>query len=331
MIQNNIINIINSNNNGNFNENIMDAIILLNTTLIAILKEKASQHFDYFNKIISLIVSLNPKYISIYSLTYSLYSQIFCFNGGSEVFNNISKIGFDILNSMNAIYADLKDDNEKIILASIQTEFMLLYIQKSPDFIDNLNVKMEIFIQSMNNIINLFDKSNQRNFAINFTNLIKLIVDLSLNNNTIGNAFKENFVEKITKIIINNIQNFEKFNFICIQNCFNIFSNLVGTPMEKKFCVGLNDIYNDKELISIIVKFINYLKNNKNIRKNEMDKKIREFFKDLSELCYAMNKKRNEFIKKCDDIMNNNIINEENMRSIKVNLNSEIHMDLLAQ
>ena len=331
MIQNNIINIINSNNNGNFNENIIDAIIILNTTLIAILKEKVSQHFDYFNKIISLVVSLNSNYIRIYSLTYCLYSQIFCFNSGSDVFNNISKIGFDILNSMNAIYSNLKDDNEKVFLASNQTEFMLLYFQKSTDFINNLNLKMEIFMQSLNNIINLFDKSNQRNFAINFTSLIKLIVDLSLNNNTIGNVLNENFVENITKIIINNIQNIEKFNFICIQNCFNIFSNLVGTPMEKKFCAGLNDIYNDKELISIIVKFINYLKNNKNMRKNEIDKKIREFFKDLSELCYAMNQKRNEFIKKYDDIMNTNIVSEENMRSIKVNLNSEIHMNLFAQ
>lgn len=331
MIQNNIINIINSSNNGNFNENIMDAIIILNTTLIAILKEKVSQHFDYFNKIISLIVSINQKYIRIYSLTYSLYSQIFCFNSGSEVFNNISKIGFDILNSMNSIYANLKDDNEKVLLASNQTEFMLLYFQKSTDFINNLNLKMEIFIQSLNNIINLFDKSNQRNFAINFTGLIKLIVDLSLKNNMIGNVLSENFVEKITKIIINNIQYFEKFNFICIQNCYNIFSNLVGTPMEEKFCAGLNDIYNDKELISIILKFINYLKNNKDMRKNEMDKKIREFFKDLSELCYAMYQKRNEFIKKYDDIMNTIIVNEENMRSIKVNLNSEIHMNLFAQ
>ena len=331
MIQNTIINIINSSNNGNFNENIMDAIIILNTTLIAILKEKVSQHFDYFNKIISLIVSINQKYIRIYSLTYSLYSQIFCFNSGSEVFNNISKIGFDILNSMNSIYANLKDDNEKVLLASNQTEFMLLYFQKSTDFINNLNLKMEIFIQSLNNIINLFDKSNQRNFAINFTSLIKLIVDLSLKNNMIGNVLSENFVEKITKIIINNIQYFEKFNFICIQNCYNIFSNLVGTPMEEKFCAGLNDIYNDKELISIILKFINYLKNNKDMRKNEMDKKIREFFKDLSELCYAMYQKRNEFIKKYDDIMNTIIVNEENMRSIKVNLNSEIHMNLFAQ
>ena len=331
MIQNNIINIINSSNNDNFNENIMDAIIILNTTLIAILKEKVSQHFDYFNKIISLIVSINQKYIRIYSLTYSLYSQIFCFNSGSEVFNNISKIGFDILNSMNSIYANLKDDNEKVLLASNQTEFMLLYFQKSTDFINNLNLKMEIFIQSLNNIINLFDKSNQRNFAINFTSLIKLIVDLSLKNNMIGNVLSENFVEKITKIIINNIQYFEKFNFICIQNCYNIFSNLVGTPMEEKFCAGLNDIYNDKELISIILKFINYLKNNKDMRKNEMDKKIREFFKDLSELCYAMYQKRNEFIKKYDDIMNTIIVNEENMRSIKVNLNSEIHMNLFAQ
>jgi len=331
LIQNNIINIINSNNNGNFNESIMDAIIILNTTLISFLKEKSSQHFDYFNKIISLVVSLNPKYIKIYSLTYSLYSQIFCFNSGSEVFNTISKIGFDILNSMNAIYGNLKDDNEKVLLASNQTEIILLYIQKSTDFINNLNLKTDIFMQSLNNIINLFDKSNNRNFAINFTNLMNLIVDLSLNNNTIGNLLKENFVEKITKTIINNIQYFEKYNFICIQNCFNIFKNLVGTPMKEKFCLGLNDVYNDKELILIFVKFINYLKNNKNMRKNEMDKKIREFFKDLSELCYAMNKKRNEFIKKYEDIMNNNITNEENMRSIKVNLNSEIHMNLFAQ
>ena len=44
-----------------------------------------------------------------------------------------------------------------------------------------------------------------------------------------------------------------------------------------------------------------------------------------------MNQKRNDFIKKYDDIMNTIIVNEENMRSIKVNLNSEIHMNLFAQ
>jgi hypothetical protein len=127
-IQKNILNIINLNNNGNFNQNIFNSIILILNSLISFLKEKAIVYFDYFNQIISSILSMNQKYVKIYSLTYNLYTQIFNYNQNSEKYNMISQIGFDILNSINIVYNNIQGEDETVYLANKQLEFLIIYI-----------------------------------------------------------------------------------------------------------------------------------------------------------------------------------------------------------
>ena len=328
-IQNNILKIINSNNIGNYTNIIFDGIILLNNTLITILKGKSIEYYDYFNKIITLLLSSNSKYVKVYSLTYNLYYQIFNFDQNSEICNNINQIGFDILNSINTLYNQIKDENEKIFLANKQTEFLVLYIQKSTHFTNNLN--KEIFAESINNIISVFEKSNEKDFSINYMNLIKILIDISSTNNSFQNILKDNFLEKILKTIISHIKYFDKY-YICIQNCFYVFKNCIGNTFEEKFYLALNEVYNDKELIELIIKFIVFIKNNTTAKTTYINKKVREFIKDLSELYYAMNKTRNEFIKKYENEINNfGKYNEELMKTIKVNPNTEIYMDLYAQ
>ena len=326
-MQNNILKIINTNINTNIN--IIDSVNLLNNSLISILKEKAVDYYDYFNQIISLIVPLREKYVKIFSLTLNLYTQIFTYNQNTEKYNLISKMGFDIMNLMNNMYNNIKNEDEIIFLANKQVEFLLLYIQKCPYFLNNLN--QEIFIQSINNILAIFDKTNQKEFSINFMNYIKVLFDLAINNNGFMNLIKDNFAEKTIKIIINHIQYFDPAYIKCAQNSFDILSNCVGSPLEEKLCTALNNIYNDQELVGIIVKYIGFLKNSKNLKKYIIVKKIKEFISDLSQLYYAMSKKRNEFVKKYESEINNGIVDEEKMRTVKIDPNSKIYMDLYAK
>ena len=323
-LQKNILKIINNNINGN--RNIIDSVNLLNNSLILILKEKAVDYYDDFNQIISLILPINQKYVKIFSLTLNLYTQIFNFNQNTEKYNVISKIGFDVMNSINIMYNNIKNEDELIYLANKQVEFLLLYIQKCPYFLNNLN--QEIFIQTINNIINIFDKTNQKELTINFMNCMKVLFELANKNDSFMNLIKDNFVEKIIKTVINHIQYFDPSYIKCVQNCFEIFKNCVGTPFEEKFCTTLYNIYNDQELVGIIAKYIGFLKNSNNLKNYTITKKIKEFITDLSELYYAMNKKRNEFVKKYEDEMNNGIVDEEKMKAIRINPNSQIYMDL---
>ena len=325
-IQKNILNIINLNNNGNFNQNIFNSVILILNSLISLLKEKTIVYFDYFNQIISSIISMNPKYVKIYSLTYNLYTQIFNYNQNSEKYNMISQIGFDILNSINIVYNNIQGEDETVYLANKQLEFLIIYIQKSPYFINNLN--KEIFIQTLYNIINIFDKTNYVEFSINFMAFFKIISDLSINSNVFESLLKNNFVEKLIKTIIGHIQYFNVSYTKCAQNCFEIFKNCIKGGMAEKFHIALNDIYNDKELIEVIIKYVNYLNNCMITKKNVIYKKITEFISDLSELYYAKNKKRNEFVKKYEKELNNTLDSEVNMKKIKVDINMPIYNDL---
>ena len=159
-IQKNVIKIIESNKNNNFNNNIIDNIIMLNNCLISILKDKAIIYFDYFNQIISLIISMNPKYLKIFSLTLNLYNQILTYNGNTDKYNDVTTIGFDVLNSINSLYCNINSENEFIYLANKHTEFLSLFMQKSSYFINNMNNK-DIFPTNLDNIINIFDKSNK--------------------------------------------------------------------------------------------------------------------------------------------------------------------------
>ena len=316
-IQKNIINIIKTNSNANFNINLMNGVILLCEAIITGFKEKIVNLFDYFNQIISMIISINAKYIDVYSLTYSLYNQIFTYNQNSEKYNIISQIGFDILNSINNLYNQVYKNDETINLANRQLEFLILYIQKSPYFINNLN--KEIFIQSISNIINIFDKSNQINLSINFMNFFKILFDLSINNNVFENILKNNFIEKLITTIIFHIQYFNAQYIKCRQNCIDIFKDCVGGGMEEKFRNTLNQIYNDNELIDVIVNYMNFLKNTK-MSKYTMDQKIRDFISDLSGLYYAMKKRRKEFIFKYTEELQNDVEKLKNIPHIVENM-----------
>jgi hypothetical protein len=167
-IQNNILRIINSNiNNNTLNNAVIDGIILLNNSFISFFMDKAIQYFDYFNQIISLIISMNQRFPKIYNLTLNLYTQILSYNINTNKYAEISKIGFDVLNSINIFYSNTKDKKETFYLANKQTEFIILYIQKSSEFINNIN-NNEIFNNTFNNILNIFAESNNIKFSINF-------------------------------------------------------------------------------------------------------------------------------------------------------------------
>jgi hypothetical protein len=278
-----------------------------------------------------MILQSNQKCIKIYSLTLNLYTQIFNYNQNSEKCGIIKKIGFDILNSINGLYNNMKNEEEIIYLANKQVEFLLLYMQKCSYFLNNLN--QAVFVQTTNNIISIFDKSNQKELSINFINYIKLLFELASNNENFLNLIKENFVEKVIKTIINHLQYFIPAYIKCPQNSFEIFSYCVGSPLEEKFGTALNAVYNDQELVGIIIKYIGFIKNSNNVKKHLIAKKIKDFIGDLSELYYAMNKRKNEFLKKYKDIIENvnPEVKEGKMQKITINKNSTIYMDLFAK
>ena len=329
-IQNNILKIIESNKNNNFNNNVTDSVTMLNNSLISILMDKAIIYFDYFNKIISLIISMNQKYPKIFSLTLNLYNQIMTYNINTNKYNDITKIGFDILNSINSIYNNIKNENDFIYLANKQSEFIILYMQKSAYFINNLN-NNDIFVKALENIMNIFDKSNHKEFSINFINLIKLLMDFSLKNNekNLQNLLKYKFIDNIIFIIINHIQYFDVTYQKCLQNSFNILLSCIDSIFEENLCSVFNQIYKDTQLIE---KIINYLKCVKSVSKVN-DKKIKEFMTDFNELYHATDKKKYGFIGKYEEEINNmrNGNMNNNTQTIKINMNSQIYMDLYAK
>ena len=261
-IQNNILRIINSNiNNNNLNNAVIDGIILLNNSFISFFKDKAIQYFDYFNQIISLIISMNQRFPKIYSLTLNLYTQILSYNINTNKYAEISKIGFDVLNSINNFYTNTKDKKETFYLANKQTEFIILYIQKSSEFIININ-NNELFKNTFNNILNIFAESNNTKFSINFINLIKILIDFSNNNNFFLNILKEKFIEKILRIIVDHIKYFNETYKDCIKNCFYIFSNCINSPFEEKFTFVINDCFKEKQITEIIIEYLRFNKSN---------------------------------------------------------------------
>ena len=327
-IQNNILKIINSNiNSNNFNKEVIDGIILLNNSFVSFFMDKAIQYFEYFNQIITLIISTNQRSLKIYNLTLNLYTQIFAYNINTDKYENISKIGFDVLNSINIFYNSNKDKKDIIFLANKQTEFIILYIQKSSHFINNIN-NNEIFINTFNNILNIFDESNNKKFSINFINLIKILIDFSNNNNFIMNILKEKFIEKILRTIIDHIKYFNEMYKNCISNSFYIFSNCINSPFEEKFIFVINDCFKEKQITEIIIEYLKFNKNN-NFVKN-IDTKIKEFMNDLNGLYQGTDRTKYEFIEKYSSKLNNyksgNINNTT--QTIKVNPNSQMYINL---
>ena len=327
-IQNNILNIIDSNKANNYNNDVINNIISLNNSFISIFMDKTIHYFDFFNQIITLVLSINKKYPKIFNLTLNLYTQIMTYNVNTDKYNDITKIGFDVLNSINILYGIIKNQDDIIYLANKQTEFLILYMQRSSDFIKNLN-NNEVFFKTFANILNIFEQSNQKDFSINLINLIKFLIDFSNNNNIFQNILKEKFMAQIIKTIITHIQYFNATYQKCMTNSFLILINCINSIFEEKLYNALFEIYNDRQIIDIILKYLKEIKNNNKYSRN--NEKIKEFMNSLNQIYHGTNKTKYEFIEKYELEINSIIEsnnNNNNAQTIKVKPNYQIYMDL---
>ena len=183
----------------------------------------------------------------------------------------------------------------------------------------------------MENILNIFDKSNHKDFSINFINLIKLLIDFSANNKNFQNIFKEKFIERILLALIEHIQYFDATYNASIKNCFYTFINFANFPYEEKLFKVLNECYNEKQITEIIMKYFKLAISDISINQN--DKKIKEFMNDIKELYHGTNKIKYDFIEKystkINDYENGNVNNE--IQKIKIKQNSPIYMDVYSK
>ena len=58
---------------------------------------------------------------------------------------------------------------------------------------------------------------------------------------------KEKFIEKIMNLIINHIKYFDASYYKCINICFYIFINCINNSLEEKFCLALNNCFEEKK------------------------------------------------------------------------------------
>ena len=200
-------------------------------------------------------------------------------------------------------------------------------MQRSSDFIKNLN-NNEVFFKTFANILNIFEQSNQKDFSINLINFIKFLIDFSNNNNIFQNILKEKFMVQIIKTIITHIQYFNATYQKCMTNSFLILINCINSIFEEKLYNGLFEIYNDRQIIDIILKYLKEIKNNNKYSRN--NEKIKEFMNSLNQIYHGTNKTKYEFIEKYELEINSIIEsnNNNNAQTIKVKPNDQIYMDL---
>ena len=310
----------------------MDFIIRLYTDFIRVLKKKNEEYFPFFNTVISTVLQTNPNNIRVFGLTYNLYIQIFKFCIGSNNYNDISKLGYEILNSMNNILKNIPIFNDKVYLVNLECEFILLFMNNSPDFTNN--VKSEVFNTSLNEIINIYGKTSQNNLSKNFIDFIKKIS----NSNATKNIFLDylqNHIENIVYTLIDHIKFVADNSTNIAQNSFEIFKNFM-TFYEKQFIDALKKIFKEDELVQVICKILMQVQYEKfNSLQYNIRKKLEEFMQELSELRYAIDKNKKEFIEKYNsfDCNFSNVDNQNisKLQAVKINRNSDIYMDLYAK
>ena len=317
----------------NYNDrNLMDFIIRLYTDFIRVLKKKNEEYFSFFNSVISTVLQTNPNNIRVFGLTYNLYIQIFKFCVGSNNYNDISKLGYEILNSMNNILKNIPIFNDKVYLVNLECEFILLFMNNSPDFTNN--VKSEVFNTSLNEIINIYGKTSQNDLTKNFIDFIKKIS----NSNATKNIFfdyLQNHIENIVYTLIDHIKFVADNSTNIAQNSFEIFKNFM-TFYEKQFIDALKKIFKEDELVQVICKILMQVQYEKfNSLQYNIRKKLEEFMQELSELRFAIDKNKKEFIEKYNsfDCNFSNVDNQNisKLQAVKINRNSDIYMDLYAK
>lgn len=325
-IKNNIIIIINnySENTPNFDSNIINSVILLCTAMIKYLKEKTSHFFSIFSELISLIGQKNPSNIKEIDLKISLYKNILAYCKTCPMYSEITDKCIAELNIINAKFNYVKSDDDYVLLCRKICEFILLYF---PDFSDkfykicdkNNNIN-SIFFYSFNEIINAYEKNDNEEYNYLFCSLIKSLCD----NNYIFNGFLKGNIIRLTSAIIMHLKNFKSGKNNCIPLYFMILKYFCSGS-QKEFINAINRIFNnDKDIyITIMTYFenINYTDYNKlelDIKKSNIS-----FIKELGELFYAVDTKKNEFVHKYISFIDR--LKKTNFKGLKFDGNCEVN------
>ena len=300
-IKNNIIIIINdcSENSINKDSKIINSVIVLCNAMIKPLKEKTSTYYYIFSNIISTIRKLNLANIKEIDLSIILYKNIFNYCKNNPIFKEISESCIDTLNILNSKFKYAKIDDEKVSLSIKMCEFILLYF---PDFSQNFIQILDKhhkynsqFICSFNELINTFENNNDEDYNYIFSNLIATFCE----NKIIFFIFIKDFVIRLTTAFINHLQSFKTENYKSILYYFMIFKYFWSEAKEQ-FRSSLKILFNNNnEIIYVIGAYldnINYM-NYKNLEIT-IQNYNKSFIKELGELLYAVDSKKNDFISK---------------------------------
>lgn len=291
--------------------NIINSLLSLCNVMVRPLKEKTADYYNIFANIISTIHKLNPSNVKVFELMNILYKNIFTYCKSSPIYNEISESCFDVLNIMNPKFNLAKNDDDRLLLSIKMCEFILLYF---PNFTQNITQicekhsnKNSIFSYGFNELINTYENNDNEEYNYIFTFLIKTLSE----NNTIFNDFIKNYVIRLMCAIISHFHLFKSGINKCVPNYFMIFKYFLSGANDE-FRASLKQMFNnDEQIIYAIVKYLDFIKytnyNNLEIKIKELNK---SFIKELGQLLYSIETKRNEFISKyikfVDDETKNN-------------------------
>ena len=324
-IKNNIIIIIRncSENSKNFDSNIINSVILLCNIMIKNLKEKTSHYYNIFSELISLIRQLNPSNIKEIDLTISLYKNILNYCKNSPIYYEIIDKCIPELNIMNSKFNYVKKDDDYVLLCRKICEFILLYF---PGFSDKFNKICDqnnninsIFFYSFNEIINAYEKNDNEEYNYLFCTLIKSLCA----NNYIFNGFLKGNIIRLTTAIIMHLKHFKSGINNCIPLYFMILKYFCSGA-KKEFVNAINRIFNDDKDIYITI--MTYLESINYYDYNNLEFGIKKsniaFIKELGELFYAVDTKKNEFVHKYMAFVDK--LKKSNFEGLKFDGNCEV-------
>ena len=309
-IENNIISIINdtSENSPNYDINIINSIIILCNAMIQFSKDKTADYYPVFSGIFSTINRLNPSNIKEMDLVISLYKNILNYCKSSPIYLEISENCFDVINSMNSKFKYAKKDEDKIFLCLKICNFILLYFPNFSEKISKICDKHSnnncIISFSFNELILTFENNNNEEYNYIFSILIKTFCE----NTTLFAGFIKDYISRLTLAIINHLNNYNSEINKSLPNYFMIFKYFWSEAKEA-FLNSLKRIFNNEAqiifAIGLYLDNINY--NNYHNLEISIQNNNKTFLKELGQLLYAIDSKKNEFVSKyvkLVDVMN---------------------------
>ena len=312
IIESNLINIINNCNNDN---DIINSIVILFNYIVIPMKEKTINFYENIStNIISFICNNHPYNIKIYSLIINLYKNIFLYNKNSAKFYEITYLFFDVLKSMNKKYQIITQNADKNLLTTQICDFILLYLENVSYMILNEIIsckeKSDCFSFIFNELLSFFENNND--YQIFLMKFMKIILILSENSLTLNN-FLSNYILRLSVAIFQNINYFNKK--VTLQYTFVIYKKFLDC-LENKFTEAMEGIFKNNSLVYIISRYINCINyKDYNSLDSKTKKETEKFIKELGGLYYAIDVKKNEFIREYDTIISyRNRDKSENIR-----------------